>query len=85
MTPKQKSIKLNNIKNLIESAGFKLDPYGNYKINHNKHSYRIKLKPINIRIETKMPETSIWYKITSQPIVTFNETSLINWLAKFTA
>jgi hypothetical protein len=85
MTPKQKSIKLNTIKNLIESAGFKLDSYGNYKNTFNSHSYRIKLKPINIRIETKLPEATIWHKITSQPIVTFNETSLINWLAKFAA
>jgi hypothetical protein len=85
MTPKQKSIKLNTIKNLIKLAGFKLDSYGNYKTNHNKHSYRINLKPINIRIETKIPEATNWYKITSQPIVNFNETSLINRLAKFTA
>jgi hypothetical protein len=85
MTPKQKSIKLNTIKNLIESAGFKLDPYGNYKINHNSRSYRIKLKPINIRIETKLSGTTIWHKISSTPIVTLDETSLINWLAKFTA
>jgi len=85
MTPKQKSIKLNNIKNLIESAGFKLDSYGNYKITFSSRSYRIKLKPINIRIETKLPDTPLWHKITSQPIVTFNETSLINWLAKLTA
>jgi len=85
MTPKQKSIKLNTIKNLIESAGFKLDPYNNYKIIINSRSYRIKLKPINIRIETKLPDTPFWHKITSQPIVTFNETSLINWLAKFTS
>jgi hypothetical protein len=85
MTPKQKAIKLNRIKNLIESAGFKLDPYGNYKIILNNRTYRIKLKPINIRVETKLPDTPFWHKITSQPIVNLNETSLINWLAKFTS
>lgn len=83
MTPKQKAIKLETIQNMITIAGFKPDNYENYKRQLKEITYRIKLKPINIRIERKAPENPIWHKVTSQPIVTIDETKLTAWFAKF--
>jgi len=83
MTPKQKAVKLESIRNLILVAGFKLDSYGNYKRNLAEVEYRIKLKPINIRIERKSPESKIWHKVTSQPIVSIDDQKLATWFVKF--
>ncbi len=83
MTPKQKQLKLQTIRALITGAGFTPDSYGNYKHAFEDCTYRIKLKPINIRIERKLPGNPNWYKVTSQPIVNIDIQKLTNWIAKF--
>jgi len=80
MSPKQKTIDINTIKNILESVGFTLDRYDNYIISYDNHLYRIKLKDDKIRIEIKRPKTTFWDKIFYQPIEYFNEKSFIDWL-----
>ena len=83
MTPKQKKLKLESIIALITAAGFTQDSYGNYKRSLADHSYRIKLKKINIRIERKSILGGEWYKITSQPISKIEIENLVKFMSKF--
>ena len=83
MTPKQRQIKLETILALITVAGFTQDHYGNYKNSTPDRDYRIKIKKVNIRIEQKMPGTSSWHKLTSQPISKIDIQTIVSFLTKW--
>ena len=83
MTPKQKKLKLESIIALITAAGFTQDHYGNWKRQLAGTDYRIKIKKINIRSESKMPGSTIWHKISSQPITTIDMTKLVSFMSRF--
>lgn len=81
MTPKQKQQKIQVIENIIQVAGFTQDRYGNWKTTLDIREYRIKIKKINIRIETKIGTT--WKKVLSSPIVHFDVVKFSIWIAPF--
>jgi len=83
MTKHQKKLKLESIIALITAAGFTQDHYGNYKASLAGITYRIKIKKINIRIESKQPGSTIWHKISSQPITTIDITKLVTFMSRF--
>lgn len=83
MTKKQKSERILEIKNVIESSGFILDSYGNYVLTKNSKKYRMKMKKINIRFETK-PDIKghTWFSVFSKPIVNISPETLKSFLEK---
>ena len=83
MTKKQKQLKLESIIALITAAGFTQDRWDNYIQTLTGTTYRIKIKKVNIRIESKQPGSTIWHKITSQPIVTIDITKLVSFMSRF--
>ena len=86
MTPRQKKLKLESIIALITGSGFTIDNYGNYKQSLAGTEYRIKIKKVNIRIESKLPGSSrwySWYKISSQPIVAIDISKLVAFMSRF--
>jgi len=83
MTPKQKQLKLASIIALITASGFQQDHYGNYKRDFADRTYRIKIKKVNIRIESKRPGSPSWHKTLSQPIVSIEIPKLVSFMTKF--
>jgi hypothetical protein len=82
MTKNQKQNHINSLIDIIESNGFKLDRYGNYKLSTTNHTYRIKVKKINIRIERQalICGKKEWFKLVSNPIVKINPVALNKYL-----
>ena len=80
MTKKQKQEKIDVLKSLLLSKGFKLDTYGNYKLSSDMATIRVKIKKINVRIEYKTPSGQ-WRKISSEPITHLDIENL--WLNKY--
>lgn len=63
MTPKQRKDHRIALVAAIEESGFAMDQWGNWKNKSGK--YRIKLKSINMRLESKVGGS--WMKVTSTP------------------
>ena len=82
MTKKQKREHIEALKAIIESNNFKLDNYGNYKLENNNNVYRIKVKKINIRIERQalICGKKEWFKLVSNPIVKIEPIALNKYL-----
>ena len=83
MTKKQKQLKLESIIALITAAGFTQDRWDNYIQTLTGTTYRIKIKKVNIRIESKQPGSSRWYKISSEAIVNIDTKKLVAFMIRF--
>jgi hypothetical protein len=62
MTKKQKTTTIASLRQGLETIGFKIDPYGNYKTTATP-TYRVKIMSNNIRFERKGFES--WVCISS--------------------
>ena len=83
MTPKQKKLHLDTLMAMIKGVGFQQDRWNNWKKIKNEDTYRIKVKPINIRIEVKHKNTQHWYKIVSKPIVKITLKEMVMFIKRF--
>jgi len=84
MTPKQKKLHLDTLMVMAQSVGFQQDRWSNWKRMFKEDTYRIKVKPINIRIEVKHRiGGQNWYKIVSKPIVKITLKEMALFIKRF--
>ena len=83
MTPKQKKLHLDTLMAMVKGIGFQQDRWDNWKKTFNEDTYRIKVKPINIRIEVKRKNGQSWYKLVSKPIVKITLQEMALFIKRF--
>ena len=79
LTNKKKQERIQEFIKIIESFGFKVDRWGNFKLNKNGKEYRFKIMKINIRFEIKIDS---WWKIFSKRIINTTPECLKNYFIK---